>query len=74
MHYLSCICQTSGRVVTIGRLKLEENKAPLANQLGPSQKVPKSATKEIESVHMDEVGKTRMRSSKRHEDGGEADN
>ena len=58
----------------IGILNLEENEAPLADQPGPSQKIPKWATMTLESVHPDEVGKTRMRSSKRHEDGGEADN
>ena len=50
------------------------DEAPPADQPGPSQKIPKWATKTLESVHLDEVGKTGMRSSKRQEDGGGADN
>ena len=48
----------------IGRISLEENEAPPADQLGPSWKIPKWATKTIESVHPDEVGKMGTRSSK----------
>ena len=50
----------------LGRLNLEGNEAPPADQLGPSWKIPKWATKTLESVHLDEVGKTGTRSSKRH--------
>ena len=39
----------------IGRLNLEENEAPPADQPGPSRKIPKWATKTLESVHLDEV-------------------
>ena len=52
----------------IERISINDE-APLADQPGPSQKIPKWATKILESVHPDEVGKTGTRSSKRHEDG-----
>ena len=55
----------------IERLSINDE-APPAGQPGPSRKIPKWATKTLESVHPDEVGKTGMRSLKRH--GGEADN
>ena len=57
----------------IGRLSINDE-APPADQPGPSRKIPIWATKTLESVHPDEVGKTGTRSSKIHEDGGEADN
>ena len=57
----------------IERLSINDE-APPADQPGPSWMIPKWATKTLESVHPDEVGKTRTRSSKRHEDGGEVDN
>ena len=56
----------------IERLSINDE-APPADQPGPSRKTPKWATKTLESVHPDEVGKTGTRSSKRHEDGGGAD-
>ena len=46
----------------LGRLNLEGNEAPPADQPGPSRKIPKWATKTLESVHTDEVGKTGTRS------------
>ena len=58
----------------IGRLGLEENEATPVDQPGQSWKIPKWATKKLESVHPNEVGKTGTRISKRHEDGGEVDN
>ena len=42
----------------IGRLNLEENEAPLADQARPPKKIPKWAIKTLESVHPNEVGKT----------------
>ena len=53
----------------IERLSINDE-APLADQLGPSWKIPKWATKTLETVHPDEVGKMGTRSSKIHEDGG----
>ena len=55
-------------------MKLEENEAPPTNQVGPSKKIPKWVIKTLESVHPDEVGKTRMRNSIRQDDDGEAYN
>ena len=57
----------------IGRLSINDE-APPSDQPGPSRKIPKWATKTLESVHLDEVGKMGTRSSKRHDDGGEAYN
>ena len=57
----------------IGRLSINDE-APPADQPGPSWKIPKWATKTLESVHPDEVRNTGTRSSKRQEDGGGADN
>ena len=57
----------------IERISINDE-APPADQPGPSRKIPKWATKTLESVHPDEVGKTGMRSSTRKEDGGEAEN
>ena len=37
----------------IGRLNLEGNEVPPADQPRPSQKIPKWATKTLESVHKD---------------------
>ena len=42
----------------IERLNLEENEAPPFDQPGPLKKIPKWAIKTLESVHLDEVGKT----------------
>ena len=42
----------------IGRLNLEGNEEPPGDQPGPSRKIPKWDTKTLESVHLDEVGKT----------------
>ena len=50
----------------IERLTLEDNEAP-------SHKIPKWAMKTLESVHLDEIGKTRTRSSTRQDDGGNAE-
>ena len=47
----------------IERLSINDE-APPADQPGPSRKIPKWATKTLESVHPDEVGKMGMRSSK----------
>ena len=58
----------------LGRLNLEGNEAPLADQLGPSQKIPKWATKTLESVHPYEVRKIGRRNSTMQYDGGEVDN
>ena len=58
----------------IGRLNLEDNVAPSGDQPGPSKKIPKWAIKTLESVHPDEVGKTRTRNSARQDDGGETNN
>ena len=55
----------------IERLSINDE-APPVDQPGPSRKIPKWATKTLESVHPDEVGKTGTRSSKRHR--GEAGN
>ena len=55
----------------IERLSINDEEPP-SDQPGTSRKIPKWATKTLESVHQDEVGKTGTRSSKRH--GGEADN
>ena len=55
----------------LGRLKLEGNEAPPSDQPGPSWKIPKWATKTPESVHLDEVEKTGMRSSNRHGEGAD---
>ena len=57
----------------IERLSINDE-APPANQPRLSRKIPKWATKTLEGVHLDEVGKTGTRSSKRHEDGGGANN
>ena len=58
----------------IGRLNLEENEVPLADQPRPSKKIPKWAIKILEIVHPKEVGKTKVINSTRQEDGGEANN
>ena len=50
----------------IERLSLEDNESP-------SRKLPKWAMTTLESVHLDEIGKTRTRSSIRQDDGGNAD-
>ena len=57
----------------IERLSINDE-APPTDQLGPSRKIHKWAIKTLENVHPNEVGKKRTRSSKRHEDGGEANN
>jgi hypothetical protein len=60
----------------IKKLRLDEKSTPSRStkQLGPSQKgPPKWLTKTLESVHPDEVGKTRTRMSSR-QDGGNVDN
>ena len=58
-----------------GRLNLEENVAtPPADQPGPSKKIPKWATKTLESVVLDEVGKTGTRNSTSQDDRGETNN
>ena len=57
----------------IERLSINDE-APPADQPGPSWKIPKWATKTLESVHPDEVGKTRTISSKIQEHGGGVDN
>ena len=46
----------------IRRLSINDE-APPSDQPGPSRNIPKWATKTLESVHPDEVGKTRTRSS-----------
>ena len=59
----------------IGRLNLEENEAPPADQPRPSRKIPKWATKTLEIIHPYEVGQMGTRSStNKQEDGGEANN
>ena len=57
----------------IERISINDE-APPADQPGPSRKIPKWATKTLESVHLDEFGNMVTRSSTRQEDGGEADN
>ena len=54
----------------IGRLSINDE----ADQPGPSRKIPKWATKTLESVHPDEVGKMGTRSSTKQDDGGDANN
>ena len=56
----------------IGRLNLEENEAAPAEQLGPSQQIPKWVMKTLESVHFDEVRNIGANSSITQEDGGDA--
>ena len=57
----------------IGRLNLNSVPSQSTNQPGPSQKgPPKWLTKTLESVHLDEIGKTGTRNSNR-QDGGDVD-
>jgi hypothetical protein len=60
----------------IEKLRLDENSTPSqsAKKPGPSQKgLPKWLTKTLETVHLDEVGKTITKMSSR-QDGGNEDN
>ena len=60
----------------IEKLRLDENSTPSqsSENFGPSQKgPPKWLTKTLESVHPDEIGKTRTILSSK-EDGGNVDN
>jgi hypothetical protein len=60
----------------IERLNLDGNATPsqLIEKLGQSHKCPKWLIKTLESVHPDEVGKTRTISSTRQDDGVDVDN
>jgi hypothetical protein len=60
----------------IEMLNLDGNATPSQSveQLGPSQKCPNWLIKTLESVCLEEVRKTRTRSSTRQDDGGDVDN